>query len=146
MSKRMWYLVLAVVIVIVGGYLTYSATPGVKDRAAWSRFRTELTAEKVSKIEFGAVGKPPMAIADADKPAVLAALQQAAFDHANPNREGPTPGAVLSLVFTDGRQVNLGMLSMQSFELQPEPGSQFLIKADQLGVWLRNHFQSPSMG
>jgi hypothetical protein len=144
MTKRIGYVALAAVILIVAGYLIYSNTASAKDRAAWARFRKQATAENVSKIEFGA-GKS-MLIADKDRAEVLGLLQKATFDRSNREGNGPTPGAVLSLIFKDGRRVNLGMWSFQTFELQPEPGSQFLIKADDLGVWLRNHFQGPSLG
>lgn len=123
-------------------------TPNMKDRRVWNRFRAELTEANISKIEFGGLTRP-MTLSETHRRELLALLREAKFDRSNRAGEGPTPQAVISLFYSDGRKVNIGMWGMTTYELSPrhlDPDAQFLIKSDDLGIWLRNHFTGPAIG
>ena len=148
MRKRWLIGLLAAVAVALVAGLVFWNTDDAKDRRVWRRFTDELTDANVTRIEFGGPGRP-MTLSDADRSELLALLRQAEFDRSNRAGEGPTPGAVISLIFRDGRQVNIGMWGFTTYELSPhhlDPGAQFLIKSEPLGIWLKNRFTGPTIG
>lgn len=148
MTKRWRFVVAALTALVALAGLIVWNTDTVQDRRVWNRFRAELTDANISQIEFGAASRP-MLLNEADRSALLALLRKAAFDRSNRVGEGPTPQAVISITFQDGKQVNIGMWSFSTYELSPrhlDADTQFLIKSDELGVWLRNRFSGPTLG
>lgn len=146
MKRWIWMAAALAVAAVVGGILFFS-TDDAKDRRAWRRFSAELTEANVAKIEFG--GTKLMTLTEADRRELLAVLRESAFDRSNRVGHGPTPQAVISITFKDGKQVNIGMWGWASYELSPrhlDPNAQFLIKNEKLGIWLKNHFAGPSVG
>ncbi|MDF2628802.1 MAG: hypothetical protein K0R39_2633 [Symbiobacteriaceae bacterium] len=146
--KRWTYLLAALGVAAVVAGLLYWNGDNMKDRRVWNRLRAELADANVSQIEFGAASRP-MQLNEADRRELLALYREAKFDRSNRAGEGPTPQAVISITFTDGTKVNVGMWSFSTYELSPrhlDPDTQFLIKSDELGVWLRNRFSGPTVG
>ncbi|HYF91048.1 MAG TPA: hypothetical protein VD969_02255 [Symbiobacteriaceae bacterium] len=145
MKKRIWALVLLAV--VAAGGLYFWNTDASRDRRVWRRFAAELTEKNVANVEFGAA--KAMTLSESDRREILGLLQVARFDRSNRAGEGPTPQAIISITFTDGRKVNIGMWGMTTYELSPrhlDPDSQFLIMSEELGIWLRNHFTGPAIG
>ncbi|HWI65691.1 MAG TPA: hypothetical protein VNT75_28005 [Symbiobacteriaceae bacterium] len=145
--KRWIWIAAALVVAAVAGSIFLYNTDDAKDRRVWRRFTAELTDANVTKVEFG--GTKLMTLTEADRRELLALLREAAFDRSNRAGEGPTPQAVISVTFKDGKQVNIGMWGWASYELSPrhlDANAQFLIKNEKLGVWLKNHFAGPSIG
>ena len=149
MLKKAWlYAAAALAIVAVVAGLMLWNTDNMKDRRVWNRLRTELTDANISQIEFGAATRP-MELSATDRSALLALLREAKFDRSNRAGEGPTPQAVISITFQDGKKVNVGMWGFTTYELSPrhlDPDTQFLLKSDELGVWLKNRFTGPTIG
>ncbi|HWI63442.1 MAG TPA: hypothetical protein VNT75_16515 [Symbiobacteriaceae bacterium] len=148
MRKRWLIGLLAAAAVLLVAGLVFWNTDDAKDRRVWRRFTAELTDTNVVKIEFGGQARP-MTLSEADRGELLALLRKAEFDRSNRAGAGPTPGAVISLIFRDGKQVNIGMWGFTTYELSPrhlDPGAQFLIKSEPLGIWLKNRFTGPAIG
>lgn len=146
-SKWMYVAVALGLVAVVAGLIFWN-TDNMKDRRIWNRLRSELTEANISQIEFGAASRP-MQLSEKDRRELLALLSKATFERSNRAGEGPTPQAVISITFQDGKTVNVGMWGFSTYELSPrhlDPNAQFLIKSDELGVWLKNRFSGPTIG
>lgn len=145
-KQALWLIGLTLIAAAVAALFVWNSDAG-KDRRAWRRFTRELTDANVTKIEFG--GARLMTLSETDRRELLAILRAARFERSNRAAEGLTPQAVISIVFRDGSQVNIGMWSLTTYELSPrhlDSGAQFLIKSEQLGIWLKNRFTGPAIG
>ncbi|MFZ5824541.1 MAG: hypothetical protein ACOY94_09455 [Bacillota bacterium] len=119
-----------------GAYLLSDSD--AKDRRIWSRFRTELTPDRVTRVEIGHA--TPITLTDEERSRALALLRQARFRESNRQGYGPTPETILTLHFADGRTIHIGFWGGETFELSPrhlDPRTQFLINSPPLGDLVR---------
>lgn len=133
--RRILIGVLSVVIVMGAAYF-YMSNDNQKDKKVWDQFRSQLTAENIKEISLDD------AVLETDEfSEVISLIRKLEFDKSNRVKHGPTPVAVITIVFVDGIKIHVGYWGGTTFELSPEHidiESQFLVTNDELGDWINS--------
>lgn len=145
-QSRLWWRV--GVAVLAAAFLWYWFSDNQQDRRVWNRYRDELTPARIAKVEISGTVRT-VALSETEKQEVLALLQKANYVRSNRQAHGPTPQALITLIYADGTREQIGIWGGGTLELSPrrmDPRTQFLVESKELLVWFTNRFGGQSIG
>ena len=141
-AKRLLLWMVPVILVLAALFVLVN--DDTRDWLLWTRFRSQLNADRISKVEVSGPGKK-IVLTEDERRQVLEWLREARFERSNRVGHGPTAEVLLILfspAFKNG-WVSVGFWGGHTFETGArnlDPRSQFLVESEPLGQWLREKF------